>query len=225
MATSLEDTDEQLNYLSDLFGPYPLDSYGSVVDRTTDVGYALEVQTKSHYSQLGIASQDINTSTQLHETAHQWMGNTITLERWSDIWFQEGFANWSEWIWGFDENGGPSPEAIFDDLYANTPAGDWGIAPAVLDGDPVNLFATFPTYDRGAMTIQATREIIGQAAFETLLDRLLTDFRYGNISTQEFIALAEEVSGFSGAQLALLDEFYDQWLYGEVKPTILPEDF
>ena len=49
--------------------------------------------------------------------------------------------------------------------------------------------------------------------------------RYGNISTQEFIALAEQVSGFSGANLDLLDDFYEQWLYGEVKPTILPEDF
>ena len=90
LATSLEDTDEQLNYLSDLYGPYPLDSYGSVVDRTTGVGYALEVQTKSHYAQIGTTSQDINISTQLHETAHQWMGNTVTLERWTDIWFQEG---------------------------------------------------------------------------------------------------------------------------------------
>ena len=33
------------------------------------------------------------------------------------------------------------------------------------------------------------------------------------------------MSGFSGADLDLLDDFYEQWLYGEVKPTILPEDF
>ena len=95
----------------------------------------------------------------------------------------------------------------------------------MLDGNPENLFATFPTYERGAMVVQATREIIGPDAFGTLIDRLMTDYRYGNISTQEFIALAEQVSGFSGANLDLLDDFYEQWLYGEVKPTILPEDF
>ncbi len=151
------------------------------------------MQTKSHYSQIGTTSQDINVSTQLHENAHQWMGNAVTLERWPDIWFNEGWATWSEWIWGFEANGGDSPEAIFDDLYANTPDEDWAIAPAVLDGDPVNLFAGFPVYDRGAMVVQGTREIIGEAAFDDA-DRAACsrDFRYGNISTQEFITLAKE---------------------------------
>ncbi len=225
LTASLAETPAQLNYLSDLYGPYPLDSIGSVVDRTTGVGYALEVLTKNHYSQIGTVSQDINASTQLHETAHQWFGNTVTLEQWTDIWFNEGWAQWSEWSYDFDTQGGPDPSTVFDDLYADTAAEEWEIAPAVLDGNPENLFATFPTYERGAMVVQATREIIGPDAFGTLIDRLMTDYRYGNISTQEFIALAEQVSGFSGANLDLLDDFYEQWLYGEVKPTILPEDF
>jgi aminopeptidase N len=225
LAASLAETPGLLNYLSDYYGAYPLDSIGTVVDRTTGVGYALEVQTKPHYAQISTANQDISTSTQLHEIAHMWWGNTVTLEQWTDIWFNEGWASWSEWIWGFETQGGDDPAAIFDDLYATVPDEEWEIAPAVLDGDPLNLFASFPTYDRGAMVVEATREIIGPDAFETLIDRLLTDFRYDNISTQEFIALAEEVSGFSGAQLALLDDFYEQWLYGEQKPTILPEDF
>jgi hypothetical protein len=41
-------------------------------------------------------------------------------------------------------DGGPDPADIFDDLYANTPAGDWETAPAILDGDPANLFHFFP---------------------------------------------------------------------------------
>ena len=57
-----------------------------------------------------------------------------------------------------------SPAAIFDELYANTPDEDWEMAPAVLDGDPANLFTGFPVYDRGAMIIEGTRQIIGRAA-------------------------------------------------------------
>ncbi|MDP9228833.1 MAG: hypothetical protein M3M99_07205, partial [Actinomycetota bacterium] len=106
VATSLEDTPAMLNYLSALYGPYPLDSIGAVVDRTTGVGYALEVQTKPHYAQIGSVSQDITSSTQLHEIAHQWVGNTVTLEQWTDIWFNEGWATWSVWIWGFETQGG-----------------------------------------------------------------------------------------------------------------------
>ena len=49
---------------------------------------------------------------------------------WDDIWFNEGWANWAEWHWQFVENGGDDPAAIFDDLYASTPADDWAIAPA-----------------------------------------------------------------------------------------------
>jgi hypothetical protein len=225
LAARLAETPAKINYLSGLYGPYPYDSTGNVVDRTTDVGYALEVLTKPHYSQIGTVSQNIGSSTQLHEFAHQWFGNTVTLEQWTDIWFNEGWAQWSEWIWGFETQGGDDPAVIFDDLYATTPDEEWAIAPATLAGDPTNLFASFPTYDRGAMVVEATREIIGQARFETLIDRLMTDYRYDNISTREFIALASEVSGFTGAQLDLLGDFYEQWLYGEVKPTLLPEDF
>ncbi len=68
----------------------------------------------------------------------------MTLAQWPDIWFNEGWATWSEWIWGSEVAGGDSPAAIFDDLYANTPDEDWEIAPAVLDGDPANLFVGVP---------------------------------------------------------------------------------
>ena len=96
----------------------------------------------------------------------------------------------------------------------------------MLDGDPANLFAFFPTYQRGAMTIQGYREILGDdAQFFDFAIALEDRFGYGNISTQEFIDLAKEFSGFSGAELELLDDYFQQWLYGTTKPTITPDDF
>ena len=139
---------------------------------------------------------------------------------------QEGWANWSDWYWSFLENSGDDPALIWDDLYANTPADDWAIAPAVLDGDPANLFAFFPTYQRGAMTIQGYREILGDdAQFFAFAIELEDRYGYGNISTQEFIDLAKEFSGLGGAELELLDDYFQQWLYGTTKPTITPDDF
>jgi len=219
----LAETPAMFNFLSGRYGPYPYDSIGAVVDRTTGVGYALEVATKPHYSQLS-SSGTISRFTHVHEIAHQWMGNTVTLETWLDIWFNEGWATWSEWAWDFAENGGPPPEEVFAELYETLPDDFWTMAPAVLDGDPANLFSGV-VYDRGAMVVEGTRQILGEAGFAELIRRLLTDFRYDNISTEEFIELAEDVSGFTGARLAMLDRFYEQWLYEGQKPTILPADF
>ena len=144
---SLSRAPSQINFFSDTYGPYPFDSTGAVADRASGVGYALEVQTKPHYAGGFVSGNpSINISTQAHELAHQWWGNSATLAAWNDIWFNEGWANWSDWYWDFRENGGEDPAAIFDELYAETPDEDWEMAPAILDNDPANLFAFFPTY-------------------------------------------------------------------------------
>jgi aminopeptidase N len=223
---SLDQAPGQLNLLSDLFGPYPFDSSGAVADRAAGVGYALEVQGKPHYAgSFSSGNPSISLGTQLHEIAHQWFGNSATLQTWADIWFNEGWANWSQWYWSAQTQGGDDPAVRFDEAYANTPAERWAVAPAVLDGDPANLFAFFPTYQRGAMTLQGYREIVGDAKFFGLARKIVDKYAYSNISTKQFIAEAKKASGLKGAKLRKLDQYFQQWLYGETKPTILPEDF
>ena len=132
------------------------------------------MQTKPHYSgSFAGGNPNVGLSTQLHELAHQWFGNSVTLATWADIWFNEGWANWTDWYWSFLEDGGDDPAAIFDELYADTPPRTGETAPAILDGDPANLFAFFPTYQRGAMTLQGYREIVGDDEFFDLGPELL----------------------------------------------------
>ena len=124
-------------------------------------------------------------------------------------------------------HGGDDPAAIFADLYANTPGEDWALAPAVLGGDPANLFAFFPTYERGAMTIEGYREIVGDdTAFfdfaQAISDAVRPRQHQHRASSSP---RRRPASGFSGAELALLDDYFQQWLYGTVKPTITPADF
>jgi hypothetical protein len=225
---SLSQAAGQINFLSGIFGPYPFDSTGAVADKAAGVGYALEVQTKPHYAgNFNTGAPSISITTQLHELAHQWFGNSVTLAQWSDIWFNEGWAQWATWYWQFSQSpGNPAldPATRFDQLYAS-PSSNWSIAPAVLDGDPANLFDTFPTYTRGAMTLQGYREIVGDTTFFQFARALVQEFEHDNISTQEFIDFAVAKSGLGAADQARLRDYFDQWLYGETRPTITPDSF
>ena len=139
----------QINFLSGLYGPYPFESTGAVADRASGVGYALEVQTKPLYSGgFTSGNPSINIGTQLHELAHQWWGNSVTLAVERHL-VQRRLGQLVRVVLAVPQNGGDDPAVIFDDLYASTPAAEWAIAPAVLDGDPANLFATSPPTTAG----------------------------------------------------------------------------
>jgi aminopeptidase N len=196
-----------IRFLSDLYGRYPFSTGGGVVDNG-GVGYALESQTKSMYDVQGGSTGAPGASTVVHEIAHQWFGNAVTLTVWPDIWLNEGFATWSEWIYD-ERHEGPSAAETFDATFESFE--DWHLPPAALPGPEVMFHA--PPYDRGAMTLQALRVKVGDDVFFEILRDWYRENRYGNVTTADFIALAERESGQQ------LDEFFDIWLFRPVKPT------
>jgi aminopeptidase N len=186
----------------DLYGPYPFEATGAVIDRG-GVGYALETATKANYD--GSPAQ----STVVHEIAHEWFGNAVTLSRWRDIWLNEGFARWSEWIWT-EKTGGASAAQTFRTNYNSRTDAYWTQPPADLGG-PADMFDD-PAYRRGAMTLQALRERIGEADFMAFVKAWFRENRYSNASTQDLIATAERISGEQ------LDQFFQDWLFDRDKP-------
>jgi aminopeptidase N len=194
---------EMIDFFDDVYGPYPFTSFGAIVDDDS-LEYALETQTRPIYS--GVAEE----STVVHELAHQWVGDSVTPETWRDIWLNEGFAMYSEWLWA-EERGGRTAQQQFDTVLAR-PAENafWATPP----GDPgaEHLFAR-AVYQRGAATLHALRGEIGDEAFFVLLRRWATDNADGNVDTADLVALAEEVSGQD------LDTLFTVWLYTPGKPT------
>ena len=150
-----------IRWESHLFGPYPFDSAGSVVD-VADLDYALETQSRPIYAFA------TDRSTVVHETAHQWFGDSVTLERWPKIWLNEGFATWTQWYFA-ERHGGRSAQQVFAALYRRpaSKTGFWN-PPSGHPGQAKNLFAA-STYVRGAMTLQALREKIGTQALINIL--------------------------------------------------------
>ena len=102
---------EAISFLSGLYGQYPFESVGGIVDWAPNVFFALETQTKPNYDVLP------DELTIVHELAHQWFGDALVLDHWSDMWLNEGFATWSEWIWT-ERHGGQTAQQRFDQLYA-----------------------------------------------------------------------------------------------------------
>jgi aminopeptidase N len=197
---------EVVRFFADLVGPYPFDAVGAIVDDAPEVGYALESQTKPNFDSAP------DPTTLAHEIAHQWYGDSVTLTEWPDIWLNEGFATYSEWLWD-EHDGGPTPQERFDELYA-TPATDelWDPAPNALP-DPSVLFSA-PPYDRGAMTLQALRARVGDRAFFRILRGWYAENRDGNVTTADFIALAERESKQD------LEAFFTAWLTTPGKPPL-----
>jgi aminopeptidase N len=197
---------DMVRFYESIYGPYPFNAVGSIADDAKNVGYSLETQTKPVYYTMP------DEATVAHEISHMWYGDSVTLTQWPDIWLHEGFATWSEWIWS-EHNGQKTAQKFFDNLY-NTPAQNtafWNPPPGNV-GTPVRLFDG-TVYNRGAMTLQALREKIGDEDFFRILRRWAAENRYGNVTTPEFIALSEQVSGMQ------LDNFFDVWLYQPGKPT------
>jgi aminopeptidase N len=195
-----------VDFFQDVYGDYPYEVVGAVIDEAPKIGYALETQSKPVYAYRPEAAEVA------HEIAHQWLGDDVTLRSWPDIWLNEGWATWSQWLWN-EHIGRETAHHRFDDLYT-TPAnkdGFWNPPPADL-GEAKNLFST-STYLRGAMTLQALREEIGDRKFMKLARRWISDHHLGNASTADFVDLAEKVAHRK------LDHLFDAWLFDSGKPS------
>ncbi|MGH9212121.1 MAG: M1 family metallopeptidase [Acidimicrobiales bacterium] len=200
---SLDLQADMIAFLGDAFVPYPFNSYGSIVDDDS-VGYALETQTRPVYSR--VASE----STVVHELAHQWFGNAVSPARWQDIWLNEGWATYTEWLWS--EDAGRDPAQMSFDAVMDIPADDpfWGLA--IADPGPLGLFHA-AIYDRGAATLHALRVKVGDEAFYAAAQEWLTRHDDLTGTTEDFEAIYEEVSGQD------LGAFFDVWLRTPSKPT------
>ena len=198
---------EILDFLESRFGPYPFESAGGIFPDTGRLGFALETQTRPVYSRAFFPNGE---SVIVHELAHQWFGDLVAVDRWQHIWLNEGFATYAEWLWSEHEGFG-TPRRTFEAIWGSIPSRSpfW----QVVIGDPgVGDLFDGAVYVRGAMTLQALRNRVGDDAFWTTLHLWTEQHAFDTGTTDAFIALAEQVSGQD------LSDLFDVWLFRPGRP-------
>ncbi len=200
----LRRSDEVTAWLARRLGRYPFESTGGLVTSLT-VGFALENQTRPVYP--GTPGVPLL----VHELAHQWFGDSVSVRRWRDIWLNEGFATFMEVAHAERHGGQPAQQWLRE--ARNDQIGSprfWRVDLA--DPGAAHVFDD-AVYERGAMALQALRHRIGDRRFWRLLRTWVREHRYGNGSVDSFRALAERVSG------RRLDRFFRVWLRAPRPPA------
>lgn len=152
-------------------------------------------ETSSFTSRLNIAL------TVSHELAHQWFGNLVTMEWWSDLWLNEGFATWIEWVatdhffpeWNVWETFVEMDytEALKLDQLDNSHAIENGVE----DATHVDEIFDIITYQKGCCVIRMLANHLGSETFKKGLQLYLKRHMYQNTTTQDLWNALSEVSG------------------------------
>lgn len=197
-------------WLASQFGEYPFTSSGLVATRTV-FGSALEMQTRPVYGAAIFFGRSIAKQVVVHELAHQWFGDSVTPKSWRDVWLNEGFASFAEWL--YDEHHGGFKTSRHAGSVYQAFRGDkqfWRVKP----GDPgrKQMFSS-TVYARGAMALQVVRHQLGDQEFLKLMRSWTELYRYKNASVQDFVALILQQTGKDLAPIL------DKWLYKQARPS------
>lgn len=198
-----------IELFSDLFTLYPFhqEKYGHAL---TQLGGGMEHQTMST---MGSFSFNLVA----HELGHMWFGDNVTCATWSDIWINEGFATYSNYLAQYYINGPQSGNSFMISTQNNVmsqPGGSVYIPPSEINPDNVwRIFNGRLSYDKGASIIHVLRhEINNDSLFFAVLRTFQTQFKDSTATGEDFKMVAQQVTGMDFTQ------FFNQWYYGEGYP-------
>ena len=201
---SIDITAKQLELFSDLFGVYPYhkEKYGHMM---APFSGGMEHQAMSS---MGI----FNFGIVAHELGHQWFGNHVTCATWSDIWLNEGFASYTEYLAAKYLNSPANALSVLNGMHTSAKAGIGSVY--VTDTNNVSrIFSSALTYEKGGSAVRVLHYILGDSLFFDMCRTYLNKHGNGNASTADLAQVCKEVSGKN------LDYYFDQWIYGAGFPS------
>jgi aminopeptidase N len=202
---SLSKTVDIMELYCDLFTLYPfhLEKYGHC---ETQLGGGMEHQTMST---MGNFSFHLIA----HELGHMWFGDNVTCATWSDIWINEGFATYSDYLANEFILGPDAAMEFITKAQEHAMSEDGGSVyipeSLIYQGNEWRIFSGRLTYDKGATIIHMLRhEIQNDELFFEVLRTFQTTFGGGTATGDDFKHVAEQVTDLD------FEQFFNQWYYG-----------
>ncbi len=204
---------DAITFYSDRFGEYPFEKYGMAEVDPFSAG-GMEHQTMTTINSIWIQGNRNYEDGLVHELAHMWWGDAVTLNDWPAIWLNEGFASYSEALYSEHQGGLNALKADmehFKSIY---------LAQAAQEDFPiynpgwVELFNWGIIYKKGAWVLHMLRHVTGDQHFWTILNQYYETYKYGNASIADFQTVCENVTGTD------LNWFFDEWIYQAGYPKL-----
>ena len=201
-AKAYQQTGDIMNIEVGRFGTFPFDSYGQVLVPQNSVGMESQTMTVLPDTTARAVPNRIYTLIG-HEMAHHWFGDALELSTWAEIWLNEGFASYAEYL-TLRDSGQTSAATKLLAQWKFAVLDEQGSDP-LTGPSPDNMFGT-DSYLKGGYVLYMLQEKVGDATFFKILQTYAARYRYHNVTNDDFWAVAEEVSGQD------LSQFFTQWL-------------
>ena len=201
-----------LEYLSEKLGLYPFyeEKYGHAM---APFGGGMEHQTMTSVGNLG------SFSLNAHELMHQWFGNYVTCKTWKDIFINEGFASYGEYLAYEHFRGLPAAQADMASVHADV-LQDANARVYFTDTTDVNrIFSSRLTYNKGSAVVHSMRFVLGDSLFFAGLRNFLQQYAFSTASIDDLKASMEAFTGVN------LNDYFSQWLYGYGHPIFSGQFF
>ena len=198
-ATSINATKSMVELFSDLYGLYPFykEKYGHMMAPFTG-GMEHQTMTSMGIFNFGIVA---------HELAHQWFGDNVTCATWKDIWLNEGFATYSEYIAAKYLTTSTNTISVLNIMHTNAKRKDGSIF-FEDTSDVARIFSSEITYNKGGSAVRVLHYLLGDSLFFKVCKAYQIQFANGNASTNDLRLLVNSLSGKN------YDYFFNQWIYG-----------
>ena len=206
---SIDGTKDILELFSDIFGEYPFHQE-KYVHCLAGLSGGMEHQTMTT---LGYLQFDIVA----HELAHSWFGDNVTCSKWSDIWINEGFATYSDFLALEMIAGDPWPDVWKNNVHnfvISEPGGSIYVPEEEVTYENVErIFDSRLSYYKGALMLHMIRfEIQNDELFFQVLKNFQIEYADSTASATDFLNMLNQTSGMD------LGGFFQQWYYGEGYP-------